>query len=169
MDVPKDYITAVETVLGGQAQNIVVETDQAAREAINWLKKTNSGRATFLPLKSIQPRFLSSEGKQEVREHPGFVGIASDLVQPKAKKYEKAVQHLMGNVVIAKTLRDANDIAIKLHRRYRIVTLDGDMVHPGGSMSRSAEKTESIAVYPRKRSAGAACALGRIQTKNRAI
>lgn len=57
MDVPKDYITAVETVLGGQAQNIVVETDQAAREAINWLKKTNSGRATFLPLKSIQPRF----------------------------------------------------------------------------------------------------------------
>ena len=151
MDVPKDYITAVETVLGGQAQNIVVETDQAAREVINWLKKTNSGRATFLPLKSIQPRFLSSEGKQEVREHPGFVGVASDLVQPKAKKYEKAVQHLMGNVVIAKTLRDANDIAIKLHRRYRIVTLDGDMVHPGGSMSGGAQKKQNQSLFTREK------------------
>lgn len=151
MDVPKDYITAVETVLGGQAQHIVVETDQAARGAINWLKKTNSGRATFLPLQSIQPRFLSSEFKQALIHHPGFIGIASDLVQPKSQKYQKAIQHLIGNVVIAKTLRDANDIAIKLHRRYRIVTLDGDMVHPGGSMSGGAQKKKNQSLFTREK------------------
>ncbi|MFD1067607.1 chromosome segregation protein SMC [Oceanobacillus locisalsi] len=151
MDVPKDYITAIETVLGGQAQNIVVETDQTAREAINWLKKTNSGRATFLPLQSIQPRFLARDGQQQISDYPGFVGVASDLVQPKAKKYEKAVQHIMGNVVIAKTLRDANDIAIKLQRRYRIVTLDGDMVHPGGSMSGGAQKKQNQSLFTREK------------------
>lgn len=151
IDVPKDYITAIETVLGGQAQHIVVESDQAARAAINWLKKNNSGRATFLPLQSIQPRFLSSEGKQELKNHPGFIGIASELVRPKAKKYAKAVQHLIGNVVIAKTLRDANDIAIKLHRRYRIVTLDGDMVHPGGSMSGGAQKKQNQSLFTREK------------------
>ncbi|WP_080874785.1 chromosome segregation protein SMC [Oceanobacillus timonensis] len=151
MDVPKDYITAMETVLGGQAQNIVVETDQTAREAINWLKKTNSGRATFLPLQSIQPRFLARDGQQQVSDHPGFVGVASDLVEAKAKKYEKAVQHVMGNVVIAKTLRDANDLAIKLQRRYRIVTLDGDMVHPGGSMSGGAQKKQNQSLFTREK------------------
>lgn len=151
MDVSKDYITAVETVLGGQAQHIVVETDQAARGAINWLKKTNSGRATFLPLQSIQPRFLSSEFKQALIHHPGFIGIASDLVQPKSQKYQKAIQHLIGNVVIARTLRDANDIAIKLHRRYRIVTLDGDMVHPGGSMSGGAQKKKNQSLFTREK------------------
>lgn len=151
IDVPKDYITAIETVLGGQAQHIIVDTDQAARAAINWLKKTNSGRATFLPLQSIQARFISGEGKQELKNHPGFVGIASELVHPKAKKYEKAVQHLIGNVVIAKTLRDANDIAIKLHRRYRIVTLDGDMVNPGGSMSGGAQKKQNQSLFTREK------------------
>ncbi|GIO21938.1 chromosome segregation protein SMC [Oceanobacillus sp. J11TS1] len=151
IDVPKDYIIAIETVLGGQAQHIVVDTDQAARAAINWLKKNNSGRATFLPLQSIQPRFISGEGKQELKNHPGFVGIASELVRPKAKKYEKAVQHLIGNVVIAKTLRDANDIAIKLHRRYRIVTLDGDMVNPGGSMSGGAQKKQNQSLFTREK------------------
>src|SRR5699024_7925972 len=69
IDVPKTYITAIETILGGQTQYIVVNDDQAAREAISWLKKTKNGRATFLPLRSVQPRFLKKEALQTVENH----------------------------------------------------------------------------------------------------
>ncbi|HLR41144.1 MAG TPA: chromosome segregation protein SMC [Virgibacillus sp.] len=148
IDVPKAYITAIETVLGGQAQHIVVENDQAAIHAINWLKKTNNGRATFLPLGSIQARFLTKDALTKVKEHPGCVGIASDLVTAK-EKYHKAVKHLMGHVVIAKTLQDANEIAKIIMRKYRIVTLEGDVVNPGGAMSGGAQKKTNQSLFTR--------------------
>src|SRR5690606_42097228 len=134
IEVPRDYITAIETVLGGQAQHIIVDDDVAARNAIQWLKQTNSGRATFLPLGSIQERFIPTDMLEKVKTHPGFIGIAANLISTQPV-FQRAVNHLMGHVIISTSLKDANDIAKMVYRRYRVVTLDGDVVNPGGSMS----------------------------------
>lgn len=150
VDVPKDYITAVETVLGGQAQHVVVNDDQAGRKAINWLKKTNSGRATFLPLGSIKERFIPKDLLAKASSHTGFVGVAANLVSAQPE-YKKVADHLMGHVVIAKTLQDANEIANIVMRKYRIVTLVGDVVNPGGSMSGGAKKKSNQSLFTREK------------------
>ncbi|WP_156289036.1 chromosome segregation protein SMC [Oceanobacillus salinisoli] len=150
IDVPKTYITAIETVLGGQAQHIVVQHDLAARNAIQWLKKTNNGRATFLPIESIQERFVSKDMLLQIENHPGFIGIAADLVKSDLI-YQKAVNHLMGHVIISKTLKDANEIARMVQRRFRVVTLDGDVVNPGGSMSGGALKKTNQSLFSREK------------------
>lgn len=148
IDVPTSYITAIETVLGGQAQHIVVEHDESARKAISWLKQTNSGRATFLPLGSIQPRYIPQDVLAQVEKHPGYVGVAGKLVSTE-RAFQKAVDHLMGHVLIAKTLKDANDMARLVMRKYRIVTLEGDVVNPGGSMSGGAQKKTNQSLFSR--------------------
>ncbi|MFC3040301.1 chromosome segregation protein SMC [Virgibacillus xinjiangensis] len=149
-NVPKDYITAIETVLGGQAQHIVVTDNKAARNAINWLKKMKQGRATFLPLGSIQARFVTRDMLAKVRSHSGFVGVASDLVSME-NTYKIVADHLMGHVLIAKTLKDANDIAAKTKGRYRVVTLEGDVVNPGGSMTGGASKKTNQSLFSREK------------------
>lgn len=150
VDVPKNYITAIETVLGGQAQHLVVTDDQAARNAIAWLKKTNNGRATFLPLGSIQERSIQADIRSRVSSHSGFIGIASELVHTEAA-YQRAVNHLMGHVIIAATLKDANEMAALVQRRFRIVTLEGDVVNPGGSMSGGAQKKNNQSLFTREK------------------
>ncbi|WP_449353959.1 chromosome segregation protein SMC [Virgibacillus natechei] len=149
IDVPKKYITAIETVLGGQAQHIIVNDDQAARAAISWLKKTNNGRATFLPLGSIKERFITKDILNKIKSHHGFIGIAADLVQT-GESYQIAAKHLMGHVLIAGTLKDANEIAKLGMRRYRIVTLEGDVVNPGGAMSGGAQKKTNQSLFTRE-------------------
>ena len=150
IDVPKKFITAIETALGGQAQHIVVTDDMAARRAIAWLKQTNNGRATFLPLGSIQERFITQDMLAKMEGHPGFHGIASKLVHTNAT-YQKAVNHLMGHVIIAEKLKDANEIAALVNRRFRVVTLDGDVVNPGGSMSGGAQKKTNQSLFTREK------------------
>ncbi|MUV39993.1 Chromosome partition protein Smc [Lentibacillus sp. JNUCC-1] len=148
IDVPASYVTAIETVLGAQAQHIVVKDDHAARNAISWLKRTNNGRATFLPLASIQPRNIPAQLIESVQSHKGFIGVAKDLINvPKA--YQRAIDHLMGHVVIASNLSDANEIAGQLKRKFRVVTLDGDVVNPGGSMSGGAKKKTNQSLFTR--------------------
>lgn len=149
IDVPKEYMLALETVLGAQAQHVVVADDHAAREAIYWLKKTNQGRATFLPLQSIEPRFIPNALIQQIESHPGYVGIAADLVTYDSA-YESIIRYLMGHVIIAENLEAANEIAVVLQRRYRIVTLEGDMINPGGSMSGGAVKQQQ-SLFSRER------------------
>ncbi|WP_404452588.1 chromosome segregation protein SMC [Virgibacillus necropolis] len=148
IDVPKKYVNAIETVLGGQAQHIVVEADHEARAAIKWLKDSNKGRATFLPLNSIQPRYISESLLKQVKSHEGFIGVASHLVKCDST-HQKAVEHLMGHVIIAKSLKDASDIAKLVMRKFRVVTLDGDVVNPGGSMSGGAAKKTNQSLFTR--------------------
>lgn len=150
IDVPKEYITAIETVLGGQAQHIVVQNEAAARAAISWLKKTNQGRATFLPLNTIQERFIPENIRSKAETHHGFIGIAADLIKTDAS-YLRAVNHLMGHVLIAETLKDATEIAALTGRRYRVVTLDGDVVNPGGAMSGGAVKKTNQSLFTREK------------------
>lgn len=150
IDVPKPYIPAIEVVLGGQAQHIVVKDESTARTAISWLKKTNNGRATFLPLATIQERFVPQPLIERIKDHPGFVGIATDLVKTNPA-YKRAVNHLMGHILIAETLKDANDIATSTGRKYRIVTLEGDVVAPGGAMTGGATKKTNQSLFTREK------------------
>ncbi|UFU01365.1 chromosome segregation protein SMC [Radiobacillus kanasensis] len=150
IQVPDKHITAIETALGGQAQHVVVKDEQAARKAINWLKQTNKGRATFLPLDTIKPKMIGKDLRSGAERHPGFVGIASELLNFNPT-YKDIVHHLLGNVVIASTLKDANEIASILQRRFRVVTLDGDVVNPGGSMTGGAVKKNNQSLFTREK------------------
>jgi chromosome segregation protein len=134
VQVPREYELAIETALGGAMQNVVVQNEKAGREAIHYLKQSGGGRATFMPLDVMKGRNLSKPEKMAVQGHSGYVGIAAELVSVDAK-YRNIVDNLMGAVVVANSIADANALARLLQYRVRIVTLDGDVVNPGGSMS----------------------------------
>jgi chromosome segregation protein len=147
--VPKEYETALETALGGALQHIVVDTEQNARSAITYLKQNSFGRATFLPLNVIKGRLLSSIQLSSIQNHPSLVGSAVDLVTFEAK-YSEVISSLLGNVVITKDLKGANELAKILQYRCRLVTLDGDIVNPGGSMTGGAQKQKTSSLLTRK-------------------
>lgn len=132
--VDKRFETAIETTLGGALQNVVVDRETSARTAIQMLKKRQAGRATFMPLDVIQPRRLRESELNRVSNIDGFLGLASDLIDVDAA-FSGAIENLLGNVVIASTLETASRLAKELQYRVRIVTLDGDVVSPGGLMS----------------------------------
>src|SRR5699024_10959279 len=96
LNVPTTYMTAVDTVLGAQAQYIVVANDHIATNIIQWLKQENKGRATFLPLQSISSRQIPSHVHQKLNHQEGFLGIAADLVESD-ERYHKIRTHLLGN------------------------------------------------------------------------
>ena len=150
IDVPTTYMTAIDTILGAQAQHVVVKTDAVARNIIQWLKKENKGRATFLPLGSIEKRGIPSTVIQKIETEDGYVGIASNLVKVH-DHYRIVVDHLMGNAIVTKDLKSATTIAAKTNRRFRIVTLDGDVVYPGGSMSGGAKKQQNVSLFTREK------------------
>ncbi len=150
IDVPSRLITAIETALGAQAQHVIVKDEQAGRHAIHWLKQHNKGRATFLPLTAIQPRTIHGQAAAELKNLSGFIGVAGELVEVN-DAFQRAIQHLLGHIVIADTLENANAIAKHLNRKFRIVTLDGDVVHPGGSMSGGAQKKTNQSLFTREK------------------
>ncbi|CRK80516.1 chromosome segregation protein SMC [Neobacillus massiliamazoniensis] len=149
VSVPKEYDLAFETALGGALQHIVVDHEQNARAAIQFLKQNGYGRATFLPLSVIKGRTLSAAQLSSIQHHPSLIGPASSLVSFE-KKYEDVISNLLGNVVIAKDLKGANELAKLLQYRCRIVTVDGDIVNPGGSMTGGAVKQKTSSLLSRK-------------------
>jgi chromosome segregation protein len=149
VQVPKNYEVAIETALGGAMQHIVVETEHHARMAIQYLKQHQSGRATFLPLEVIKGKSIPSSYKEAIQSHPSFIGVAADVIHFEPQ-YQDVIDHLLGNVIIASDLKGANDIAKQMQYRYRIVTLDGDIVNPGGSMSGGAIKQKTTSLLSRK-------------------
>ncbi|HET7615550.1 MAG TPA: chromosome segregation protein SMC, partial [Bacillales bacterium] len=148
--VPKSYEIAIETALGAAMQHVVVEREEHAREAIAYLKKTGAGRATFLPLTVIKPRALSGSDAAAVQSHDAFVGVASELVSADGR-YQPIVGNLLGTVVVAKDLKGANHLARLLRHRFRIVTVDGDVVNPGGSMAGGSRKQQKHSILGRQR------------------
>ena len=126
-----DYALAVETALGGAAQNLVCEKEDDAKRAIAYLKENKGGRATFLPLTSVKGNLLSERG---LENEPGFVGLASSLVTYDPA-YEGVARSLLGRTAVAEDLDYAVTIARKYGYRFRIVTLDGQVVNAGGSMT----------------------------------
>ncbi|QGR00113.1 chromosome segregation protein SMC [Paenibacillus psychroresistens] len=148
--VPADVELAIETTLGGALQNIVVANEANGREAINFLKRRQLGRATFLPLDVIKGRTIGDHERRGIEGSPGYVGIAVNLVKFDAK-YEQIFSSLLGNVVVAKTLEDANHLAAKVQYRFRVVTLEGDVVHPGGSMTGGSQHKKTTSLLGRQR------------------
>ena len=126
-----EYALAIETALGGAAQHVVVEREEDAKRGIAYLKETKNGRATFLPMASMKGSRLQEKG---LEDETGFVGIASDLVSTD-KDYEEIARYLLGRVAVAEDLDYATVIARKYGYKFRIVTLDGQVVNAGGSLS----------------------------------
>ena len=125
------YTVAIEIALGAAMQQIVVGNEQDGKAAIAYLKRTGGGRATFLPLSAIQGKTLQENGLEQCR---GFVGIASQLVTT-APEYRGIVDNLLGRTVIAQDMDAAIAMAGKYRNRFKIVTLDGQVMNPGGSMT----------------------------------
>ncbi|MEK2456819.1 chromosome segregation protein SMC [Tetragenococcus halophilus] len=139
IEVPSDYTQAIETALGAQAQHIVVENEVAAREGITFLKRRQAGRATFLPMTTIKPRQISTTALNQAQSVNGFIGVASQLVQFSAE-FSAIMQNLLGTTLIANDLESANAIARAVQFRYRVVSLSGDVMNAGGSMTGGATK-----------------------------
>ncbi len=129
--VPYEYSTAIETALGGAMQNIITDTDSDAKKAIAFLKRRDGGRATFLPISSIKAREFTERGLEQCE---GFIGIASRLCSYK-DCYKEIISSLLGRIVIADNLDSAIIIAKKYNYRFKIVTLDGQVVNAGGSLT----------------------------------
>ncbi len=129
--VPDRCAVAIETALGGAMQHIVVDTQEDGKAAIHYLKRREGGRATFLPLDAIRPAQFREQG---VEKEPGFVGLGDRLVQT-GPEYAKVCSNLLGRTVIATDLDAAVAMARKYGHRFKIVTLDGQVLNPGGSMT----------------------------------
>jgi chromosome segregation protein len=149
ISVPKQYETAIEIALGGAMQHIVVDSEQNARNAIGFLKQHSYGRATFLPLNVIKGKQIASNLLQAVQQHPAFIGTASSLIQFDSK-FQDVITNLLGNVVITTDLKGANELAKLLQYRSRLVTLEGDIVNPGGSMTGGGSKQKTNSLLSRK-------------------
>lgn len=131
IDVPKQYTVAIEIALGAAMQNIVTSTQEDAKRAITMLKQKDSGRATFLPISTIKGRELNESGLDDCY---GFIGIAADLCSCD-EQYKGILYSLLGRIVIADDLNCAVAIANKYSYRFKVVTLDGQVVNAGGSLT----------------------------------
>ena len=131
IEVKKEYAIAIETALGASLQHIVVDSENDAKRAIELLKTQNKGRATFLPVSTIKSRALEESG---LENHFGYVGIASELLEID-KKYENIIGNLLGKTVVAEDIDSAVTIAKKHGYRFKVVTLDGQVVNAGGSLT----------------------------------
>ena len=164
--VDKKYETAIETALGGNIQNVVTDTETTAKEAIEYLKRGKFGRATFLPLSSIANK--TGFSNERVLTEKGVIGLACDLVQIK-KEWENIAKYLLGRIVVADTIENALLIARKYNYTLRIVTLEGELLNAGGSMSGGAFKNNSNLLGRRREIEELEKSLEAIKSENQAI
>ncbi len=132
IDVKREYVTAIEQALGGAMQNIIVESENDAKKAIEYLRRTNAGRATFLPVTSVNGRTL--DNVREISRYAGFIGIASELISYD-KKYDGIMKSLLGRTVVVDNMDNAIAMSRAFGYKFRVVTLEGDILNAGGSMS----------------------------------
>lgn len=134
LKVKDGYEEAISISLGGAMNNIVTTDEQSARDAIRFLTKNMSGRATFLPLTVCKDRFIRKEDEIICDNTEGFLGLASEFVE-NDEVYDPIVMNLLNNVLIVDTMENGNNLSSLTNRAYKIVTLDGDVIHRGGSMT----------------------------------
>lgn len=148
IQVETKYSQAIETALGAASQHIVTVNEQHAQKAIGWLKQKRAGRATFLPKNVMRSRKIHAQQLSDIQSHPSYVAIAYELVHY-AKENEMIIENLLGNVLVAATLEGASQIARLCGFKYRVVTLEGDIVNAGGSLTGGASKQQS-SLFSRK-------------------
>ncbi len=129
-----EYSLAIDTALGGAVNYIVTKTDNDAKEAINYLKLNKKGRVTFFPLNQIKGKNIDNETYNTINKMNGFINIASSLVEYD-KTYENIISNQLGNIIVTDNIDNALIISKKISARYRIVTLDGEIIHVGGSLT----------------------------------
>ena len=149
ISVPEKYETAMDMVLGNTQQHIVTEDEETAKELIEFLRERNMGRATFLPMTTIRPRLLTPQ-EQEVLTMPGCLGVASDLVSCD-EDYRGIVENLLGRTVVAEDLASGIPIMRKGGHAFRLVTLKGDVMHSGGSMTGGSVSSNNVNLFTRER------------------
>lgn len=149
MRVPKELERAVEAVLGGALQNVVTSDEYVARDMIAYLRQNKLGRATFLPLTTISGRTLNAQERQ-LLSMPGCVGLASELVgfDP---RYRGIVENLLGRTVVAENLDAGIEIMRRGRHAFRLVTLEGDVMHSGGSMTGGSSASRMTSLLSRER------------------
>jgi len=149
IEVPKEYETAIDMLLGGQLQHIVTKDEETAQEIIDYLRKNRLGRTTFLPLTSVKGRTLS-ESERKLLSTEGCLGLASELIHYD-DKYKGIVDSLLGRCIITKDLKSAIDIMRKGSYRFNAVTLNGDVMRAGGSMTGGTSQNQSASLLGRER------------------
>ena len=149
ISVPEKYETAIDMVLGATQQHVVTEDEETAKELIEYLRENHLGRATFLPLTTVKPRLLTPEEK-EALTLPGCLGVASDLVSCDTE-YRGIVENLLGRTVIAEDLASGIPIMRKGDHAFRLVTLKGDVMHSGGSMTGGSVSSRNVNLFTRER------------------
>ena len=128
------YETAIETALGNSLNNIVTKSEADAAELISYLKENRLGRVTFLPIENIKARYVDEDDLRKAKSVNGYIGVASDLVRS-SRDLEDIVANLLGRIIVAHDLDSARIIASKTGRAYKVMTLEGDSVNPGGSLT----------------------------------
>ncbi|AEV95305.1 chromosome segregation protein SMC [Pediococcus claussenii] len=139
ISVPSQYVVSIETALGNQLQNIVTDNEQTAKTVINYLRTNRLGRATFLPVNVLKARSLATGVREASMNSQGFLGIAAELVHVQ-DKFINVAKYLLGTTLIVDNLDNGTKIANQIRYRARIVTLDGDVINAGGTMSGGATK-----------------------------
>ena len=132
--VSQKYETALDMALGQAQQNIVTDDDEAAKRAVNYLKNTNGGRVTFLPISSVRATTVDGNTLAALKGEDGFLGAAYELIGYD-KKHDKAIKYLLGKTIIVGDIDDATRIAGEYRHAFKIVTLDGDIISQGGSVT----------------------------------
>lgn len=150
VSVKAEYEEAIETALGAKMQNIIVEDDQTARDAVQYLKQNNRGRATFLPLNMVSGSRLADRYLDKLAQQEGFIGLAVDLVDF-PERLEKIFNFLLGQIVVSDNLDNAVQMSKNIKRNLRIVTTEGDVVYPGGAISGGSSSSSSRDLIGRSR------------------
>lgn len=134
LTIPSEYVTAITTALGNAINNIVVENDESAEAAIKFLKDNKYGRVTFFPLNVMKPKFVDANRLKIINDSEGFIDVASNLVQADSI-YQNIILNQLGNVLVVDNIKNANILGKKLNYQYKIVSLEGEIVHVGGSLT----------------------------------
>ena len=134
IETKEEYSTALDIALGASSNNIIVDDESCAKEAIEFLKRRNGGRATFFPLNVIKPRSIDPETSRIIKDLPGFIGCASDLVTYDSKYYN-IIMNQLGNIIVCNDINSMISISKKINHKYRVISLDGEIIHVGGIMS----------------------------------
>jgi len=143
IEVDEKYSKAISITLGANSSNIVVDNEICAKEAINYLKNNNLGRVTFFPLNIIKEKHIDNDTLNIVKNEKGFIDIASNLVKYQ-KQYENIIKNQLGNIIVADNIDNANNISKKINYKYRVVTIDGEVLHVGGSLTGGSIKVRNI-------------------------
>lgn len=143
IDVEEKYALSLEVALGGAKDYVVVDNPNIAKVCINYLKENNLGRVTFFPLDVIKPRFIDNETLNELKTKEGFINVLANLVSYD-EMYKNIVFNQLGNVLVVNNIDNANIISKVINNKYKIVTLDGEIINVGGSITGGTIKKKSI-------------------------